>query len=83
MCQKLKVEELISVLLPARVSSRTTKRITTRAAVVVAAAITAVASAVVPGKNTPTEGCRNWLFLVQRRQKCHGMTHRTAISRSE
>ena len=50
MCQKLKVYDLISVLQPARMSSRNTKRITARAAAIVArVAITAVA-AVVPSK---------------------------------
>jgi hypothetical protein len=48
MCQKLKVQELISALQPARVSSKNTKRITIGAAVATAV-ITAVA-AVVPSK---------------------------------
>ncbi len=51
MYQKLKEKEPISVLQPARVSWRSTKRITTRAAAVVVV-ITAITAAVVPSKYT-------------------------------
>lgn len=64
MYQKLKEKEPISVLQPARVSSRSTKRITSRAAItaVVVAAVIAVKI------NMATEGRRDMVnfFLEER-----------------
>ena len=65
MYQKLKEKEPISVLQPARVSSRSTKRITSRAATTTAVVVAAVVAVKI---NMATEGRRDMVnfFLEER-----------------